>query len=99
MRFKDYAGVVEALADKPAGATVGQVQRMNVHLTRSQVQRVLENLVGEGTCIAESVQYRPHIASKIYHLTSEAVDMFDVICKKFDGCEHQLRFWENEAKK
>jgi len=45
--FANCLGVIEAVAKLGENATIGQVQRMNSHLSRGQVERVLKQLAKE----------------------------------------------------
>jgi len=55
--FANFLGVIEAIARLEANATVGNIQKMNLHLTRGQVERALKNLMTEEYVTFEMMPY------------------------------------------
>lgn len=55
--FSEYLGVIEAIVRLQENATIGNIQKMNIHLTRRQVERVLKSLVGEGYVSSRTEPY------------------------------------------
>jgi len=55
--FANSLGVIEAIARLGAKATIGNINKMNLHMTRGQVDRALKNLMTEGYVLFETVPY------------------------------------------
>lgn len=92
MKFLQYLSVMQALAKSEGGATVGQVLRVNPHLTRGQGERILKSLVSEGLVIVEFVAYRSNINKRVYHLDARAVEYCECIVNDFDNSLHQRSY-------
>ena len=72
MLFASYLGAIEAIARLGEKATVGEIQKMNSHLTRGQMQRVLNGLMGEGYVNFTTVKYG-RTGKKVYYVTDRCV--------------------------
>lgn len=87
--FTRYIAVLEVLAKSPAGATVGQVQKWNVHLSRGQIERAMRDLIAEGHVRTERVPYRANVMKNVYHIEERAVEYCEYVVKGYDATAHQ----------
>lgn len=55
--FANSLGILEAMARLGKKATIGNINKMNLHMTRGQVDRCLKNLMVEGYAEFEEVPY------------------------------------------
>lgn len=78
--FSNMLGVVEAVAKLQSGATIGAIQKMNPHLSRGQVERVLKGLMGEGYV---EFQIAPHAATgkKVWNVTNRCMTNLYYVAK------------------
>ena len=72
MLFASYLGCLQAIARLKYEATVGQVQKMNPHLTVGQVKRILVSLDAEGYVWCEKVAYGG-TGKNVYHLSGKCL--------------------------
>lgn len=81
--FSFYLGVLEAMSRLGENATVGNIQKMNLHLTRGQVQRVLNSLEGE-MYIAYRVEKHGRTGKKVYYALNLCVTNVFITSKALD---------------
>jgi len=89
MSFIRFISVLEALAMRGAGATVGKIAATNPVYTQAQLKATLKDLIGEGMVTVEKVQYRPHIMSNVYHISEKAREYVGYVADKYDAAELQ----------
>lgn len=83
MLFASFLGAIEAVVALGDNATVGNVQKMNLHLTRGQVQRVLNQLVGEGYLNVDNVPYGA-TGKKVYSLSQVCMTNVTILAWKME---------------
>lgn len=67
--FGNFLGVLEAIARLGDKATIGEVQKINNHLTRGQTERLMNTLVKEGYAGFDVVPYGS-TGKKLWYCTS-----------------------------
>lgn len=83
--FASYLGVLEAVAYLGDSATIGNVQKMNLHMTRGQVQRIIKSLMGEGYLTETELPYG-RTGKKVYHPTERCRQNVSIVAKRVDVC-------------
>lgn len=89
--FTRYIAILEALTMSPAGATIGQVEKLCLQYTRSQIQRTLKELITDKFVCSEKVFYRKNIDKVVYHIEERAVEYCNYIVTKYDTNLHQKK--------
>lgn len=69
MLFASFLGVIEAVARLNEDATIGNVQKMNPHLTRGQVARCMDQLETEGY-MHHKTERHGRTGKKVYYLSN-----------------------------
>lgn len=72
MMFASFLGTIEAVARLGENATVGNVQKMNMHLSVGQVGRLLKQLETEGYMHHKLEPYG-RTGKKVYYLSNLCV--------------------------
>lgn len=72
MLFSSYIGCIEAVARLGENATVGNIQKMNMHLTVGQVKRVMKYLASEKYVFSETRPYG-RTGKNVYYLSNLCV--------------------------
>ena len=88
--FTRYIAILEALAMSPTGATVGQVEKLCLQYTRSQITRTLKELITEKFVRVEAVFYRSNINKQVYHIEERAVEYCNYVITRYDNSGRQL---------
>jgi DNA-binding PadR family transcriptional regulator len=70
--FANFLGCLESACSLKGDATIGNIQKMNPHMTRGQVERALNNLASEGYVFFETVAYG-RTGKKVWHATENGI--------------------------
>lgn len=83
MLFSSFIGCIESIARLGDNATVGQVQKMNSHLTVGQVKRCIDQLSREGYVVGELVKHG-RTGKRVFHLSDLCVTNVFYLGKAID---------------
>lgn len=83
MLFASFLGCIEAVARLNDNATIGNVQKMNLHLTVGQVKRCLSQLETEGYMHHKMEPYG-RTGRKVYYLSNVCVTNIVLVASAAD---------------
>lgn len=87
--FSEYLGVIESISRLGERATVGNIQKMNLHLSRRQVERVLKSLVGEGYVSSRTEPYG-RTGKNVYYLMNILVTNVFIMNKSIEEAGYHV---------
>jgi len=88
MLFASFLGVIESVARLNDDATIGNVQKMNSHLTRGQVERCLKQLETEGY-MHHKIERYGRTGKKVFYLSSLCVTNICITAGAADAAGYQ----------
>jgi len=88
MLFANFLGVIQAIVDLNDNATAGQIQRMNPHMTKRQVETYLKNLEREGY-LHNKIEPHGSTGKRVYYLSGKAVYDIQIVTKHIDFAGYQ----------
>lgn len=83
MLFASFLGVIESVARLNEDATIGNVQKMNSHLTRGQVERCLKQLETEGY-MHHKIEPYGRTGKKVWYLSGLCSTNMFIVNKAID---------------
>jgi len=81
--FSSHLGIIEAIASLGAGATITAIQKMNMHLSRHQIVRLLNSLEGEKYVSFDMVKHGGS-GKKVYYLLNVCVTNIFITNKRIE---------------
>lgn len=83
MLFASFLGVIESVARLNENATIGNVQKMNSHLTRGQVERCLKQLEIEGY-MHHKIEHYGRTGKKVWYLSGRCSTNMSIVNRAID---------------